>query len=131
MTSAIFAGIALSSTVIAILFGLQSWPGTGIMLTTGLCELAFCAILILIEYLVNKASVNKGTIIRMVIWGGLALTLLMLPKVVLMTYKYRNYPAYVEAYKNAQTDPGNQQLQDKLNEERRKMEMKMDMEHGN
>jgi hypothetical protein len=75
---AVLIGMALSSMVISVLFGLLGWFGAKPILRSGLVCMAFSAVLLLIEFLINRSDFFKGALLRIVIWGGLSLVLFLL-----------------------------------------------------
>ena len=111
-------GMALSITVIGILFKFQSYPSLLLNLTFGLVLLGIIIIAGLAGFIIEKSTYYINIFIRIIIWGGLGLTLLLLPKTALTDFKYRKHPALRDAINAAHADPNNDTLWDKVDEER-------------
>ncbi len=76
---AIVIGWDLSIVIIGGLFKLQSWPGGNLELLIGLVIAIIILIIAMIFYLKNKAEYYKRIAIRIAIYGGLGLVLLLMP----------------------------------------------------
>lgn len=118
---AILTGSALSLTIIGLLFKFQSWPGAGVSLRAGLVGLIIAFIVGVMKYLKTKSDYYSRIFRRITVYGVLGLFFILLPKDTLLEFKYRNYPNYLESMKNAKAEPGNQELLNKVEEERKKM----------
>ncbi len=114
-------GIALSITIIGVLFKFQSYPGARIELFYGLTGLIIVLMVGLIRYLKTKNIFYINVFKRLLIVGGFGLILIFLPNGLLIDIKYRNHPEFAKALKNVTVDPFNKDFQDKLQEERQKM----------
>lgn len=121
IVGAILTGLALSMTIIGLLFKFQSWPGATMNLAIGLLGLVIALIVGTIKYSKTKSDYYTKIFKRIAVYGGLGVILLLLPKETWLELKYRNHPNYVNAIKNAKADPDNQELWDKVDEERQKM----------
>ena len=117
----IFTGLALSITTIGLLFKFQSWPGASFNLGLGLIGLLIVLIVGLIKYQRIKSEYYTKIFWRIVFYGGLGLILMIIPKEAWIEIKYRNHPEYIEAVKNAWTDPNNQELWGIVDKEWEKM----------
>ncbi len=73
------AGIALSMVVIGILYKLLRWPGAYEMLLIGLMGLAFVFVVAGIRYLETRAAFYPSFFLRVAVFGGIGLLLLMQP----------------------------------------------------
>jgi hypothetical protein len=118
---AVGAGWALSATINGLMFKFQSWPGADSNLGVGLVGLLIVTIIGTIKYSKNKSEYYTRIFMRIAIFGGLGLILMLTPKTSWIELKYRNHPAYVDALKKAMADPDNIKLWDKVEAERQKM----------
>jgi len=125
---AVGAGLALSTTIIGLMFKFQSWPGADNNLIAGLLGLVIVTIIGVLKYMQNKSDYYTRILKRVAIFGGLGLVIILTPKTSWIELKYRNYPDYVNAVKKSMADPDNKVLQDKADEERQKMYNKQDNE---
>ena len=123
---AVGAGLALSMTIIGLMFKFQSWPGADNNLIAGLLGLVIVTIIGVLKYMQNKSDYYTRILKRVAIFGGLGLVIILTPKTSWIELKYRNYPDYVNAVKKSMADPDNKVLQDKADEERQKMYNKQD-----
>jgi len=121
IVGAVAAGIALSMTIIGLLFKMQSWPGASFNLGAGLFGLLIVTVIGLVKYSKNKSDFYTKIFKRVAIFGGLGLILLLTPKTSWVELKYRNHPEYVDALKKAMADPDNKKLWDNVETERQKM----------
>jgi hypothetical protein len=121
---AVGAGMALSVTTTGLMFKFQAWPGANIYLVIGLVGLVAVMVAGAVKYSKNKSVFYTRIVKRAVLYGGLGFMLILMPKYFLLEFKYRNYPDFVQAVKNAAADPGNPALQEKIKEERQKMLIK-------
>lgn len=117
MIGSIGAGLSLSSVLSGLMYKIQSWPMAQTMLNAGMFFTAVIAVVGLPKYLKNKPDYLKQIFKKIVIIGGIGLIFLILPETALIDFKYRNHPAFRDAYKNALADPTNQALWDKMQEE--------------
>lgn len=121
MLGTIGSGLALSTTTMGILFKFQSWPGAFIYLATGLIGLILVTLFGYLKYSKSKADFYIPIFKRAAVFGGIALVLLLIPQATWIEIKYRDSPAFVEAYKKALADPENKALWDIVEAERQKM----------
>jgi len=66
-------GFALATTLIGILFKIQSWPRASINLCFGLVCLSIVAVIGLIKFKKNQADYYKFIFIRVAVFGGIGL----------------------------------------------------------
>ena len=121
IVGAVLTGLALSITIIGLLFKFQSWPNASINLGFGLFGLLIGLVVGLIKYKRTKSDYYTRIFKRIAIYGGLGLILMILPRETWLEIRNRNHPEYIEAVKKAWADPENQELWDKVDEERQKM----------
>ncbi|MBB6610380.1 hypothetical protein H7F15_04960 [Pontibacter sp. Tf4] len=118
---AIFTGLALSITLIGILFKYQLWPGATINLRVGLSGLVLMVLIGAVGYARSKAAYYANIAKRIAIYGALGIIMLLLPTDELIEIRYRNHPEYAEALKKAIAAPGNEDLWQKAEAERQRM----------
>jgi len=121
IVGAVLTGLALSITIIGLLFKFQSWPNASFNLGFGLFGLLIGLVVGLIKYKRTKSDYYTRIFKRIAIYGGLGLILMILPRETWLEIRNRNHPEYIEAVKKAWADPENQELWDKVDEERQKM----------
>jgi glucan phosphoethanolaminetransferase (alkaline phosphatase superfamily) len=121
IVGAIGTGIALSQTIIGLIFKFNEWPGAFVMMSVGLSGLLVVAIVGFIQFAKNKIDYYRNIFKRIALFGVLALILVVLPSNLMFEFKYRNYPTYIEAYKKFIENPTNKELSDKVAAERRKV----------
>jgi hypothetical protein len=119
-------GMALSLLVIGLLFKLLAWPGSFINLLAGLFFVTVVLIISIIKFIMTKSSFYKLIIIRCAIFFIIGFIFINLRPYAIMDYKYKDFPAYLKAFKAHEADPMNPELQQKLEEERIKMEKLQD-----
>lgn len=118
---AIFTGLALSITLIGILFKYQLWPGATINLRVGLSGLVLMVLIGAVGYARSKAAYYTNIAWRIAVYGALGLTMLLLPTDELIEIRYRKHPEYADALKKAIAAPGNEDLWQKAEAERQRM----------
>jgi hypothetical protein len=111
----------LSQTIIGLIFKFNEWPGAFVMMSVGLSGLLVVTIVGLIQFLKNKIDYYRLIFKRIALFGGLTLLLLLLPSSLIFEFKYRNYPDFIHARKQSIDNPGNKELYDKAEAERRKV----------
>lgn len=124
VVGAILTGLALSSTLVGILFTLMSFPGAFPNLILGTVGLTVALIVGLVKYSKSKSVYYTNIFKRIAVCGGVALMLLVLPANAWQDFKYRDYPALLEAMKEARVHPENPELWEKVQDERDKMNLK-------
>ncbi len=104
-------GIAFSIILIGILFKILRWPFANQNLLIGGIMIFIILILSMIRFLKHKNGLYREIFLRFLIYGPLCCVLLFLPNYAFLELKYRNYPNYIEAVKNLDSDPDNTDLQ--------------------
>lgn len=112
--SAIVLGITISTIITGALFRFLLLNGGTILNTAGLMALMVILIVNVISYFRSRASYYVGTLIRIVIYGGLGFILFYTPHSTFLTIYYRGYPEYIELYKKVEANPENIELQYEL-----------------
>lgn len=113
-------GIALSITLMGILFRLMFWPGSTFNLSFGLILLVIIMILSIVKFMKNNSSFYKMIMLRITLFGSFALLLFAIPQMALVKIKYRNDPTLIEAFRKALENPENEKLRDDIEKEREK-----------
>ena len=103
-------GIGLAVMCMGILFRVQEWPGSGVILSAGLLITCIVLIVALIKYSKTKSEYYTPIFLRIAIIGGLGLTLFILPKFAFTKFQFRNHPAYIKAFEDSVNDPQNEEL---------------------
>lgn len=115
------SGVALALTIIGIMFKIQFWPGGEIQLRIGLLGLVIVSAIGIFKYIKTKSPFYVNILKRIIIVGGLGLILVLSPKLSWFEIRYRNHPEYVEAMQKATANPENEELWEKVEIERKKM----------
>tara|TARA_B100000780_G_C21122411_1_gene454784 strand:+ start:1782 stop:2369 length:588 start_codon:yes stop_codon:yes gene_type:complete len=118
---AVLIGLSLSTAVIGILFKIQSWPGSSFNLGLGLFGLLIGSIVGLIKYQKTNSPYYTSIFKRVGFYGSIAFVLMLIPNITWLEFREREHPEYIEAVKRAWDDPENQELWDKVDEERQKI----------
>jgi hypothetical protein len=121
IVGAVLTGLAIATTLIGVLFTVQSWPGSKVNLSGGLMGLLIAFIVGFLKYRKSKSNYYINIFKRIVIYGGIGIVFYILPENSWRDFKYRNYPEYLKALDDARAEPNNQDLWDKANEEREKI----------
>ncbi len=114
-------GLALSFSAIGILFKFQSWPGASEQLGIGLLGLVIVTVISLIKIKKSTNNYYPNILKRAVCFGTVCAFLVVIPTGSWLNWKYPNNPEYVNAVLNARANPDNQELWDKVTQEREKM----------
>lgn len=116
-------GFALLTTITGILFVYQRWSYGYANLQNGLVMLGIVLIVIVLKKSLSFHAVYTYILIRIGIVGFVGLSLLCLPAETLLEMKCHDCStAYLEAEKALLKDPDNRELQEKVYEERIKMD---------
>lgn len=121
ITFTAFVGIFLALAAAGIICKFLIWPGATFLLLNAVIGMSMLTIFGIIKYAQSKEKLPKKVISRIALIGGISFILLALPEPVWISIRFRAFPDYVEAYKNAYENPDNKELQKKLFEEYRKM----------
>ena len=115
------AGAALSLSAIGMMFKFQSFPGTLIQLGIGLLALIIVAIISLVKNRKSTDAYYPNILKRVISFAIVCTFLIVVPHKMWLTMKYPGYPEFVNAILEAEEDPDNQALWDKVAEEEDKM----------
>ena len=114
-------GLVLSIASIGILFKLQFWPGANFNLLIGTGGLVISAGIAIIGIRKTTDGLYSRILSRAVLFGGLGMILLLLPRDTWLTWNYSDNPEYVKAVLNAEANPDDPALREKVDEEWEKM----------
>lgn len=117
---AIVTGVALSTLVLGILFRINFYPGAYLMVLLGLMVTLPVLMISIIAKILGVKDLTT-TLSRTVVWGILGIALYLWPLQKHLAFQYRNHPGYVEAAIEAMNHPDNMELQEKMEEERRRI----------
>lgn len=120
ITTSIMLGVLMSYGIIALLFGMFFYPGMQFMVGSSILLLvAFSAY---ITFYLLKTKRNKQLCrryyLRIAILGVLLITLRMVSVEGRLSFFYRDYPGFVDAYLEYMGDPDNEQALERLRDER-------------
>jgi len=115
-------GLALSVATIGILFKLQSWPGASNQLKVGLFGLTIILGISLFKFIKSYDTFYSNILKRVVSFGAICFILFVIPNKTWLDWKYPNNPEYVNAIINAQANPNDPALWEKVDIEREKMQ---------
>ena len=115
------AGLAISVSVIGVLFKFQSFPGASANLIMGIVTLSLVSIISLIKMKKSTDNYYSNIVKRTIIIGAISIFMLAIPTKTWLECKYPNNPKYVKAVLEARSEPGNQELWNKVDKEREKM----------
>ncbi len=114
-------GFAFSITLIGILFQIQLWPGTVMILGFGIFLMLIGIFIILIKKTKVTNQFYKQFIIRATIILILSICLLSIPAKKKISILYKDYPAFVEKYLECLKEPSNDSLWLELDIEQKKI----------
>jgi hypothetical protein len=118
---AIVVGLTLGTCLVPILFKIQSWPAAKFQVFTGLTAAVLVILISLIKYQKSKDKYYSTILKRVVVFGALALSLLVIPSKTWLSWNFPNNPEYVNAVLEAEASPNNLELRSKVEEEQAKM----------
>ncbi len=119
------AGFALSVSVVGIMFKFQSWPGASFNLYSGIAMLTVIAIISIIKMKKSRDKYYSNILKRIAFYGAISIFLVSIPLKTWLEWKYPNNPEYVKAVLEANSDPDNRKLWEKVDKEREKMQDEM------
>lgn len=120
---AIAVGMQLSIVILAALFKLMMWPGTIAMAIMGGLGLGIILIISLLKYAKSKSGFYTNILKRVVPYLAVVIGIFFTPQYAILEYKYKDSPAYINAVKVVDKDPENKELQRKVVEERKKLDL--------
>ena len=120
--NAILVGLALSITLVGILFKYQMWANPNFIITMGLVGLIIISIISLLVYKGDFRKYLKKIFLRTILIGAIGILMLSVETKTILDWRYPNNPEYVKALLESQKDPSNEDLWEKVQEERMKMQ---------
>lgn len=109
-------GIALSASLIGLLFKILIWPNATIQLLIGLSGLVLIGALSIWRYMFNKSQFYHRVFIRLALYIPIIVFAIFIPKYAVLEYQYRDYPEYIEAFKAKNENPDDAELQQNLDQ---------------
>lgn len=116
-----FGGIIISIAIIGLMFHVQYWPGSTILLSFGLFLLASVLIVAQMKLQSSDSAFWSGLRGRALVFLVITGVVAVLPHSTWVEIKYRNNPEYVAAFKEAIKDFDDQGLWDRVAEEKSKI----------
>jgi hypothetical protein len=116
----IATGWALNASAMGILFKIQSYPGASILLWVGFIGLGFVSIFSLIKVRKSTDNYYSKILKRVIPFGAICVFLFAIPSKTWLNWNYPNNPEYVQAVLDAEANPDDEEVQDKLKEESKK-----------
>ena len=104
-----------------ILFKILLWKGYSVMFYTGTGLFFKVLIAFIIVYFTNKSVYSKKILLKMSFLAIINVLLFIIPDLFFFEIRYRDYPNYVSAYKNAKLNPKSPYLWKIEEEEYQKM----------
>jgi hypothetical protein len=115
-------GIILSHFVISFVFKINLWPSADLQLKLNHYGLLLALIVFLILSFTSKSRDYLKIISRVLIFLVLGIFLFQVSKIQFIESKYKEHPAFIEAWKEQIADPSDPEKLLKLREEREKIE---------
>lgn len=115
-------GIIFSITILGVVFKYLIWPGGSIMLLISFVGMLIIFIVALIKNLKKPSKFYQNVLLRCAVYGGVACFFFFTKASTFIAIKYRDYPEYVKAFEKAMEDPSNDELWQKVDEEREKID---------
>jgi hypothetical protein len=101
IVGSIILGISISTLIMGILFKILLWKGYSVMFYTGTVLFFKVLIAFIIVYFTNKSVYSKKILLKMRFLAIINVLLFIIPDLFFFEIRYRDYPNYVSAYKNA------------------------------
>ncbi|MFT6166691.1 MAG: glucan phosphoethanolaminetransferase (alkaline phosphatase superfamily) [Vicingaceae bacterium] len=121
IVGAIGTGLGLSVALVGILFKLSFWPGATMQLITGLAVLLIVTVISFFKLKNSNDGYYFKVLKRAVPVVSICITLIYIPTQVWLELRYPNNPEYVQALIEAEANPSNSELWEKVDEEKEKM----------
>ncbi len=122
ISGAVITGFLLAITVIGVLFKFMFWKGAYVILFFTVVPYAVIIIISLIRFSKTEDGYYTGIITRVIPATIVSIILNALPSTFWVEIKYENYPYYVEALKELETNPDIIKAEMKVNAMRERME---------
>lgn len=124
IVGSVLAGMSFSTLIIGMVFKMLNWPGSRIAMLLGLSAMLVLLVISAIKFISKKENFYKNMIVRTSVFIVFTMPLIIFSQYKIEKFQYRNYPDYLEVYENYLDDPSNENLQEQLHLERRKVTMK-------
>jgi hypothetical protein len=121
IVGAISVGLALSGTLLGVFFIFRSYKGGRELLFNGLIALLVAIIIGAIRYFKTKSKYYRNIFYRVIVIGGFGLLMILIPKIKILEFRFRDYPYYIETLKKAFKEPKNKELWENVEKERNKI----------
>lgn len=116
----ISSGLSLQALILGILFKLMWWPGSAIILVTGIGSVLISISIAVIKYSKHRERFYKLILIRCIPFFVFGLLIFFPDDLTIMKFQYRNNPAFIEAYVAYKNDPEDQKKFDKMEMEQKR-----------
>jgi hypothetical protein len=113
-------GWGFSLLSIGVLFTIMIWPQGKFFLILGVVLISLGTFIKLKTPQV-KVPVDNSLRPKAILFIIVGITLLFIPKITLVEYKFKDYPGYVNAWKQSKAKPRDMELRQKLIDEYKKM----------
>lgn len=107
-------GMAISASLIGLLFKVMMWPNANTELLIGLLGLLTALGVSIWRYVLNKSEFYIRVFKRLALYIPITTLSIFIPKYAILEYQYKEYPKYVEAFKANSEDPNDPVLQEQL-----------------
>jgi hypothetical protein len=116
IVGAVALGVALSASLIGILFKLLIWPNAKTQLLIGLSGLILIGAPSIWRYTLNKSAFYHRIFTRLALYIPLIACAIFIPKYAMLEHQYQDYPQYVNAFKANHEQPNDPELQKQLDQ---------------
>lgn len=118
MSIARFSGFPVAVVCLGILFKLQFWPGYENQLLFGVAGVVLVGVFAIWKYDSAQEVGFRGLFMRLAVFALLGIGMMLTPRENILEMKHAGHPEFVEAVKQSWADPENQELQQKVRQER-------------
>lgn len=115
-------GIIFSIMVLGVVFKYLMWPGGSMMLLISFVGILIIFIVALIKNLKKPSKFYQNVLLRCAVYGGVACFFFFTKASTFIAIKYKDYPEYVKAFEKTMEDPSDDELWQKVDEEREKID---------
>ena len=119
---AAIAGFSLAAVSIGVLFSFQVWPGAKINLIIGLLVSIAMAAIVRFQHRRIPDTIYVSAFKRLVVGVLISVSMLYIPLKFWLNIQYPHNPEYVEALLQANEQPYNKELWEKVHTEQQKMQ---------
>ena len=115
-------GIIFSIMILGATFKYLMWPGGSIMLLISFVGMLIIFIVALVKNLKKPSKFYQNVLLRCAVYGGVACFFFFTKASTFIAIKYKDYPEYVKAFEKATENSDNEELWQKVDEEREKID---------